>query len=1524
MARRPRVSANSDDALLDCLRALRPEGATGFEGLRRLLMEAWTGRRFRLARGGEQYGHDAKTDPGPLAPTILVECKKYEAKNKPASRELMGEIGQALTRFPTLDLWVLVATTEIGSNTLDEVVRLAEQHAVEVLVVDTREGGGGDLPLLCAAYPEITIDFLVAHVASADRGKLTDILDGIRATADFAGRVEELRAKPSGLLLGFDDARRRMADWLRDHVAEQAPAKAAFGQDLALREQDIQLILRKEIFRRLNSWRETASSEIFSLLGEEGTGKSWAAMAWLLDLATCSDCPLLIPATSNIVHGKRDWDRTELVAHVLHRSIGRAWEGTRSEQWWQRRVKLWWQQLASSGRPQILILLDGLNEVPGLLWRTLLGDESRGRTAILLTCRKPFWDEHLAEFSGLKVTHLTEGYDEDELRQAVAGRVNLSQIPDELRALMRRPRYCDLVVRHFQAMIAGSDFTIARLLFEDKRDRYHRRVNYPFSPQEFDEVLRGLAAKHRDGWKGMHGCARFGKRELRGLLPRDDAPALQELIDGGVLTHLDDPAYPYRVEHRRLVYGLGMLLASDVRQASDGFAVLIEEWFEPQRDMDIKTEILGAAVFFTLPTHFPSYPSPQRRALLRAWLTSRNMPPEQEAAIAAYLPDCAEDMLAEADGFFGPSGHASGAAQSRLGKAIAARRTDPRVLPNFQVAAGRWAGYVRDGQPGSTWVAPQTQFGSFEKVSADDLRGSGLQVFLFGLVQAGPREPFLDACIRAALSAGFISGRFVDARALWALRLTDKDLDELLWPLFPAIAAAGGNGDFLLRNAVGSRRMRDGVEIFQVRPVAPNYKIEPVPGWVSDMAFHAQNPNLAVTGDWTGEIPARLNGIPVAERITGRYQTGIDLDFDRIEPIAAALAPDTLGQFLRSVLISLPKREVENLFTICLYLPKMIAVAEAAELKAIASVLRMVNSAAASDTRSAEAEAFLALAMGLPAAEAADIFLARPPDAIDLQQLHHWFRPQSAEVAATIHARLTEEPNPRRLARLVFVAGCAPQPLTLEQRAVIAGCLVAEDDDYLRYSASLYTLASQDEGLIATILADQRPLQERAGSVADRLQAHILAHYGQDVPFADIAKRLTLPDLATAVLARGTRPAEVAAQSTWLNGALTALAEELSLAPGPTAPVFAAQPNVLRGVSVPYYSEADREEKEVRVETLEDWKKFARRLQGEDADGDTDVDALKARFVSFSAAGPLRTDMFPAAGLRAIHRHDAAMITGWAEAACALSPEAKQLRFAGSAFFQSLAAALVHDDPALGFRLWRILRAEGVNPCFYIPEAGTHWMTCLPFQAPHGPEALAVRREILDHAITDREFLEITTAAWGGGCRDWLLEAVSAHLAMKPLWRRGKGLALAALADLDDAAFESLVAQADVDDTWVGDALTGLRAYHDRNQWARHWYRQFLIAPDRDKSYAGFVLFLHCADRRCRLWMEAMEAEVAAEPGLDDWRVRYRLTNEDAIATAMTENEKPLAETLMGMPFKKAEVIPYGLWLAPDIQIPAA
>ncbi|MGE5506720.1 MAG: hypothetical protein ACM31L_20020, partial [Actinomycetota bacterium] len=1367
----------------------------------RALMEAWTRRLFRLARGGEQHGHDM------MSGSILVECKRYAEGKKPETRELMGELAQALVRFPTLDLFVVVATTEIGSNTLADIRALADQHAVELLVVDWHPDAGGDLPVLCARFPEVTRPFLVDKLG-ADPGLLDAALNHIRARSDFSACVSRLTNDLSKMLFGYAHARQLMADWLRSRVRQRAAARTAFGQDLALRERDVRLIRRDRIFADLDEWWRDRPGQPFSLVGEEGSGKSWAAMAWLLELLDRPDCPLVIPVTSNMVQGPDKPAPARIVVQVLMDALGRALI-PRSETWWHRRAQLWWQQDPEPARPLVLFLLDGLNEAPHVAWRQFIGatqiDDNIRHNAVVLTCRKPYWDEYLAPSGRLPPPLITEGYETEELRQAVGDNFDWAKVPADLLPLMRRPRYCRLVVDHFAAMLASGDFTIARLLFEDSFDRQRARESPAFTAQEFNQVLGRLAHEHWTQTRDGPSEATFDKPLLSGLLPhRDDLRALQELLDSGVLVHLDDPARPYRVEGRRLVYGLGMLLAHDLRRIAAGHGDAVERWFEPQRDMDMKTEILGAAVFFTLPALFPSYPAAQRRALLWAWLVSRNMPAEQEAAVIAYLPDCAEDLLAISDDFFAPSDAPVGGAVVRLGKALAARRHSLRVLPHLQMAATRWAGYVRQEKNGSRWTPPATRFGPFTMVPFNDLRGPGLQVFAAAVIQAGPRMPFVPAMIRTALSAGFIHEDFTDGRIDWCFRLTDEDLAVAVDGDLMAIKAAGGAGHVLLCRALG-------FTVFPAPTETAPSEGRFVDGDIDDDVVDAcLNPCDQSGMVWAGKVREKLATLSVDERIVSPLAAQTDFEFERIEPIAAAHAAHALGLYLVRLLASLAERNPKQLKTIGLYLPEMMAVAGPNEWAALVAVRGKL---AQSDDSflAAEARTYLALTMCLPANEALDILLSRADEAYDIRDTELWFRPRDDDEAAAIHLRLETETEPRRLFRVLSVAACAPRPLTAKQRTVVARCLCSGDDD-LRYAAARYVLVSRDRGLADLALHDNRPLPAKDGHLADRLLAAVLIRHGRQLPFDALSSRLSLPDTASAVAERGCMAGEVDDLFQTLKQALADL--PTGSATGAT-PVIVAEIAGVDGATVISYSEKSEERPRQAQSDRQDWEQLARILRGDDADEAAENRARHERFRAFISNGPLHTELFPVEALRAIHARHGADVHAWAAAACAPTPEGRHFRAAASGFLQSLAAALAEDAPALGFRLWRTLRDEGVSPRFLLRMQGSDWMACLPFQATDTPDSQAARQAMLDQAITDQEFLELATIAHGCGRRDWLMDQIHAHLRMRPLWRRGKGLALAAVTDLDDAEYEGLVRMAGVEGTWVGEGLPTLRRLHD-------------------------------------------------------------------------------------------------------------
>ena len=78
--------------LIDALRQLHSTGSKGFEGLIAQLLEALTGRHFRLAHSGPQSGRDMSSSQL-NSNVIVVECKRYGSSTELDQRELSGEIG---------------------------------------------------------------------------------------------------------------------------------------------------------------------------------------------------------------------------------------------------------------------------------------------------------------------------------------------------------------------------------------------------------------------------------------------------------------------------------------------------------------------------------------------------------------------------------------------------------------------------------------------------------------------------------------------------------------------------------------------------------------------------------------------------------------------------------------------------------------------------------------------------------------------------------------------------------------------------------------------------------------------------------------------------------------------------------------------------------------------------------------------------------------------------------------------------------------------------------------------------------------------------------------------------------------------------------------------------------------------------------------------------------------------------------------------------------------------------------------
>ena len=109
-------------------------GQEGFEGLIGTALSEIAGIPFRLARSGSQFGVDGRSAYAGAG--ICFECKRYAGKVPKSA--IMSKIGELSIGETDIDLWVLCATSQIGSQIADNVSRFSERSSISTLILDAR------------------------------------------------------------------------------------------------------------------------------------------------------------------------------------------------------------------------------------------------------------------------------------------------------------------------------------------------------------------------------------------------------------------------------------------------------------------------------------------------------------------------------------------------------------------------------------------------------------------------------------------------------------------------------------------------------------------------------------------------------------------------------------------------------------------------------------------------------------------------------------------------------------------------------------------------------------------------------------------------------------------------------------------------------------------------------------------------------------------------------------------------------------------------------------------------------------------------------------------------------------------------------------------------------------------------------------------------------------------------------------------------------------------------------------------
>ena len=294
--------------------------------------------------------------------SIAFETKRYTDTTKLNARELAGELFQVSQVVPDLDLWILAATKEVG-DLAEDLKSGAEKLGIDVLVLDARVDRLGPLQILCAKHPAVIENFTKTPGKTKGVEEVTKQLTETLNSHLFNSAVTRLNNTLHETLCGIATARSSCYNWLNTHVSSKREANAAFSQDLGIFESGQQRVVRKGINQEFDCWWESRNSDwsTLVLLGEEGTGKTWALFSWLVDRFNNSQGPIVLPITSAQLSQTKNL--AETIATALQERCGR------TREYWQRKIKAW--PLRPVNEPFVLLCFDGLNEYPDFPWRQI-------------------------------------------------------------------------------------------------------------------------------------------------------------------------------------------------------------------------------------------------------------------------------------------------------------------------------------------------------------------------------------------------------------------------------------------------------------------------------------------------------------------------------------------------------------------------------------------------------------------------------------------------------------------------------------------------------------------------------------------------------------------------------------------------------------------------------------------------------------------------------------------------------------------------------------------------------------------------------------------------------------------------------------------------------------------------------------------------------------------------------------------------------------------------------------------------
>ncbi|QGF26264.1 hypothetical protein EE896_05130 [Pantoea eucalypti] len=674
-------------ALQDALLSLDPSGPEGFEGLLGVVLGEVTGQSFRLAKSGTQRGRDGDSafDGG----ATYFEGKRYkEGLSKNDISTKLFDVANDDTGV--VDLWILGATCEVASQTVEDGRKFSARNGFGFTVLDWSNNDLGALLVATVVAGSKSKAIIEKGLAGKlEAGLIAPALkaiDHFEKHGDYPSRLSALRQSLT-TDAGLGHAKTLNQEWLSRLFTDKVQARAEFGQPLAPFDPSGPSTLdRPELAFLTKAFSGVPESEIYAIVGEEGVGKSWLAVqSW--NLSNPKSLLVLCPADDLTGDDADDFDDF-LIRKLIYQTDGSATPQVIAR--WRRRFKDWRTNIPASS-VRVTLIADGLNQPLKSNWGRWLDRAARRLKelggCLVVTTRKQHW-AYLKKtlFCELKTITLAEWSINDVKQILGSCGIDFSNTRIEVLESVRNPRLLGIAIELIKAKAIEllDELSVGRLLFEHMR-RMEQHGAAKVSAPAFADLLKNLAGK-------VLARANAQNTDDLRLFDAIREAQLEAVASSRFFSPVKGSASQFEIKRDGLNLALALYLVSQLerelrneRDPREKLATILE----PISALDETAKVILLATQIAC---LEDETSPEiRSALIEEFVSLQNLPNSQADAFAVLAKSAPLAFLQAAENVYLSQEHI--ASKEWLLYALLNRRGEPGIWQHILESTKRWLSF---------------------------------------------------------------------------------------------------------------------------------------------------------------------------------------------------------------------------------------------------------------------------------------------------------------------------------------------------------------------------------------------------------------------------------------------------------------------------------------------------------------------------------------------------------------------------------------------------------------------------------------------------------------------------------------------------------------------------------------------------------------------------------------------------------------------------------------------------------------